>query len=280
MKIENIQFKTLYEDAKKSKSIPNSKWVPKTSPEFLNHILPVLASMPLFKNEHGFYDADSMMLNLKTCGNVKTPNGTINGINIWHLVGFLYYANRGQLIKESFKNASQTKAPRLASLTPLVLFAHKLYNEIPYGDWSKKGNMIKIFLGEPLNHILRVDKDPKLTMDQVIEYRKQALTPLAEGSSMAALTAYKFNIKELNNIDFTYQITTSTGKPRTVKNIPALAMYLQTWLANVEIRDTESMILDPIVWDNIPESYDSIAPKAAEPPTAQLEPGFLDMDAL
>ncbi len=59
---------------------------------------------------------------------------------------------------------------------------------------------------------------------------------------MDKLTSYKMNLRS----------EAFTNK------VPKIARYmlLQTWIANVELRHVEAMILDPLDWDHVPDAVD------------------------
>lgn len=199
----------------------DTKWRPNISEDFLECQLHLLSQIPLIKNNTGKYDATLMLTELKK-----------QDINVVRLISFLYRCNRSNMIK------SQTAQPRLGSLTPLVLYAHKLYNRVEYNEWDKKSPHIKFFLGRPLECILQVTTPITLTHDFVIELRKEAL---GEG----ATTGYRIKKFTYNKIN--YSSMTVLGR-----------MLLQTWLANVSIRNEESMILDPWDWEKVPEAVDEV----------------------
>ena len=217
----------------------NLEWTPDVDEEFLNHVLPILASIPLLRNESNKIDADKILTMLNTDNIIETPNGKMTGRNIRFLIGFLYQQPRGSLIK-----GAQIKSSTLASLTPLVLYANKLYNDVKYSEWERSAPSMNIMLGYTLQPILEVTSPLALTQDEVLELREQALTfkTGAKKGTMSSLITYKMNINKINEVEYS--------------KIP-LFMYLQIWLANAEVRNIDSMILDPFDWDNVPEALDA-----------------------
>ena len=237
-KIENMNFEELNTNIKLAMS-KEITWKPKLDAEFLNHCLPVLASIPLVENRGGKLDAKMIMQAMDTGDKFTTPNGAITGHNLRYLISFLYKCPRGDLLP-----GSQTKHPTLAAFTPLVLYANKLYNQVPYSKWDKKSFNMPLFLGYKLQSILEVKENP-IDYD-VLDLRTAALAygPTAKkAGELAPLTGYKMNIKKIDDIEY----------PNIV-----LMMYLQVWLANAAVRDTSSMILDPVNWDFIPDAVDII----------------------
>ena len=236
-KIDYLQYATNAENVYKNKL----KWKPQLPDYFLDHTLPILSSVPL-EYENGLINTNKTIKSLEKIDVINTPNGKMTGKNIMYLIKFLYYQSRSELLP-----VPQNKAPRLAALTPLMLYAHKLYNEIPYSKWSKSpGHGVTSVLGVRLMPILEIKELP--TDYNVNELRELALTYKSgkRAGQLAPITAYKCNLRRIGNMD--------------LPNI-AMIMILQLWIANASLRNTESMILDPVNWDNIPEPIDVTIPK-------------------
>ena len=240
MSITTINFKDHYTNAKKNHENKEFKWKPAFAPSFLDHCLPILSSIKL-ETEAGQVSATDTFKALSSTEIVKTPNGEMSGSNIAWLLKMLYFTKRAQLIP-----ASQIRDSRLATFTPLALYAHKLYNDVQYSSWKREDKALPLFLGSTLDLILEVDSLPNLDIDQILEERKNALTfksGAKQGTQEKAYN-YKCGITTLNDI----------ALPR-----PVIMMKLQLWLAHASVRNTESMILDPLNWDNVPEALDTIA---------------------
>jgi hypothetical protein len=212
------------------------KWTPDLPANFLEHTLPILASIPLVYEDR-LINTTKTLEELKEIKTIETPNGIMTGRNIMRLVMFLYFSKRNL-----FLSVPQNKNPRLGNLTPLLMYAQKLYNNVNYGKWSKEPG-VKYALGHALEPILKVEKLPG-DFD-LNDTRRIALTYKSgrKEGQMAPLTAYKCNVRRVGGIDY--------------RNI-VIIMLLQLWLANASLRDTEAMILDPLDWDNIPPAYDEI----------------------
>lgn len=238
MSVLKLNYEELCNTAEKAKKA-KIRYKPGLSSTFLPHILPILASVKL-ETKNGKISSKDTFSGLLDYEYIETPNGEISGINVQYLIRFLYLVNRGDLIY-----GSQINNSTLAAFTPLMLFAHKLYNNVPYSKWDKEDKAIKGFLGPILEVILEVKNAPELTIDKINTYRNMALTfkSGAKAGTIDKLTNYKCSISTLEDIPY----------PRT-----AIMMYLQTWLANAAIRDTNSMILDPINWDVVPEALDIV----------------------
>jgi len=204
---------------------------------FLQHALQILSCMPIQRNpNNGLISASLMADNMPE--SIDTGNGTITGTNLRNLVLVLYFTPRSGLIKKMVSN------PELASLTPLVLYAFKLYHNINYEEWDKTDPKLKFFLGKFLESILSDNAiDPQLSVQEIIELRGHGLTYKTgkKAGQQASLVSNKMNFNVLHG-NLVPKVT--------------MYMYLQTWLANVSCRNTNSMILDPFNWDNVPEAVD------------------------
>ena len=167
----------------------------------------------------------------------------MTGINVFRLIMFIYYAKRGDLI-----HGTQNKNPTLASLTPIFMYAHKLYNDIPYSRWDAKDDYMPQSLGRTLEPILKIDKLPDPKDYDLVETRNEALTYKSgkRAGELSPITGYKCNIRRIGEID--------------LPNI-AMFMILQLWIANASLRNENSMILHPINWGEVPVPFDSTIPE-------------------
>lgn len=241
MSILTINFKELAKNAEIKHNNKKTKWKPQLPATFLDHTLPLFASVKL-ETTGGIVSATDTFNGLKSTPVITTPNGDVPGTDIVELLKFIYFGKRGDLLP-----GSQIRNPRYAALTPLFLYAHKLYNDVPYGSWDRTDPLMKVFLGTHLESILEVDEVPNLTIDQVVDARKEALT-FKSGVKMGQQDQpfnYKCGINGLNGVEL----------PKLV-----IIMTLQLWLAHSSVRNTESMILDPLDWNNVPEALDLSVP--------------------
>jgi len=249
MSITSLNFEGYAHNAETSHKNKSIKWKPPFAASFLEHTLPIFASVPLKKNPEGLISSTEVFNTLENTPIITTPNGDMAGKNILQLIKLMYFAKRGDFIV-----GSQIRGSRLATYTPLFLYAHKLYNDVPYSSWDKADTRLRPLLGMVLQHILDVKKIPD-TFDAKIE-RELALTfkTGAKAGTMEKPYNYKCVISELNGVTM----------PKT-----AIMMLLQLWLANSSVRNTDSMILDPLEWDNAPEPLDV---ETSLPPTKTPEP--------
>lgn len=162
------------------------------------------------------------------------------------LITLLYNVPRSTLVQKIGQN------PTLGTLTPLPMYAHKLYNDIPYNKWDRASEHTKFFLGRGLEKVLEFNRPVSLNIKEILELRKAALSYRtgAKAGTMSKLTSYKCNQVVLNNKKWT------TSQERNI-----IRMIMQTWIANIELRNEDSMILDPYDWSNIPEAVDAVVQK-------------------
>ena len=244
-----------------AQSYSKTKWLPDVTEHFLDHLLPVLASIPLQKEPEGSKAAGKISATetMKQMPEmIETPNGSISGNAVKCILGFLYYIPRGKLMK-----VSMTKAPRLAALTPLPMYAQKLHNNVNYSSWNPKDPMLKWFIGRSLEPIANMHTHgvivPHLTREDILKHRKLALTHQSGNKigQMASLTDYKCIIDHFDISMDEDDERENGGIERFPMPKIAITMLLQTWLANVSLRDESSMILQPYNWDLPPTPWDS-----------------------
>lgn len=238
MSITSLNFTEYADNAEKAFNNKEIKWKPAFAASFLDHTLPIFATVKL-QYTNGKVSATDTFNSLLEHEMITTPNGEMFAPNILQLIRLLYFTKRGDYIL-----GSQIRSSRLASFTPLFLYAHKLYNDVPYSSWDKEDPRMFVFLGTVLEEIIRKDFEvPNLSADQIVAHREAALTFKTgqKAGTMEKPYNYKCAINEINGLQL----------PRT-----AIMMILQLWLANSAVRNTSSMILDPLDWDNVPEAHD------------------------
>ena len=215
---------------------------------FLDHCLPIFASIPWTRNPttNLILVKESLEPLYKSNVPIKTPNGIIRSTNLIHLMSFIYRVNRSKFLAKSM-----IKDPRLGTLTPIVMYANKLYNNIGYDEYEvKNNNWVKIILGNKmLADIVNVIEEPNLDATKVASLRENTLKYAsgAKAGQQAPITMNKMRIRAIDE---------------TTYPIAAMFMYLQVWLANSQLRDKDAMILDPIHWGNVPDAYDAEIPSA------------------
>lgn len=170
----------------------------------------------------------------------------IAGTQLEAALKIAYLFPRSKFIKGMTSNST------LGSLTPLAMYALKRDEGIMYEEWDKEDEHINRFLGKSLKNVYLASDVPK---EQCVELR----------SGFNELHKYPFkNSYIVDSI--------------TLNKIQAI-LLAQVWLANVQFRNTESMILDPKNWDNVPDAFDAyIEPEkpAIEKPVKKPIDDWLD----
>lgn len=127
------------------------------------------------------------------------------------------------------------------NLVPLILSGFKTFQQIPYSKWSRVG--LSVIVDNDLCEAMLANS-PILDTEEVLALRDhglRVLTGAKQGSLRAPqTTAMLYNLKA-------YPITEISQLPKL-----AVVMLAQIWCAHPANR-TESMVLDPHNWDNMPE---------------------------
>jgi len=245
----------------------NPDWKPPIDQEFIPHILPILAAIPLVKNESGKICPKLTYQHIPDI--IKTPNGTIPGDQVKALLGFTAIIRRSVLLPKT----TQTKHPQYGIYTPLAMYAHKLYNNIGYERWSQEINpYLTAFLGTTLFNAFKVAKtNGKPDLANIVALRKEALTYKsgAKSGTMDKITAHRCNVISLD-------VKSRDGSIEKKKYTKyAVMAFLQLWICNVSLRDTEAMLLDLYNWGNVPDALDSckttFVPDALQAEKSDLE---------
>jgi hypothetical protein len=238
MLIRSVNFKDWLNNLEVSKT-----WKPDVGDEFLDKVVAAFAASTPVKNERGLY---SMLKTMEKVQKDKKTIADMSPLNYAHMVKFIYLCTRGKLLKNQNRNS------RLATYTPLFMYAHKLYNDIPYEMWDRTDKDIKFALGKGLESLLKIDREEKLEKYDVAELRTKALTP-STSTKLHPITGYNCNLTKIGGV--------TVGKD-------AVRMLLQLWICNSGSRTPNAMILDPYNWDNVPESLDAGVEKTENEPVA------------
>ena len=149
------------------------------------------------------------------------------------LYRFLMIDTKGSYVQQQYKG----DARNYCALVPLILYAHKLHNSLPYAVWGRKN--LRYVVNESLAQAMTCEV-PKLNTERVLQIRNQGLmvkTGAKAGETRNPLTTYKlYSVQD-----------TELG------NVPELAqtMLTQIWCAHPDNR-TKYMVLDPEDWDRVP----------------------------
>ena len=171
-----------------------------------------------------------------------SPSLTLATIEDQRLKDYLAYValetSRSKLMKQSAKDD-----PRHTILVPIFLAAHKQYNGIGYEEWDKSDKYIRFCVGNKLYDSIAKWREIPLSEEMHTICRRNAL--VTKTGKPVAPTAYprgniKLDSKEILN-----------------PSEPFRHIWLQTWVANVELRN-EYMILDVNNWDSMPKALDAV----------------------
>lgn len=149
------------------------------------------------------------------------------------LYRFLMIDTKGSYIQQQYKG----DARNYCALVPLIPYAHKLHNNIPYSAWGRKN--IRYVVNDALAQAMSCEV-PLVETNRLLEIREQGLTVKTgakAGETRNPLTTYKL-----------YSI-----QDTEIGHLPELAqtMLTQIWCAHPDNR-TKYMVLDPTDWDRIP----------------------------
>jgi hypothetical protein len=123
-------------------------------------------------------------------------------------------------------------AKKYCTLVPLILYAHKLYNNVDYSRWERE--TLNYVVNESLCEAM-LTETPQLTTERLLELRDIGL--ISAGKSRSAVT--------------TYSLYHLGGTELSECNTLVKLMLCQTWAAHPSNR-TKYMILDPMNWDKMP----------------------------
>lgn len=124
------------------------------------------------------------------------------------------------------------EAKKYCTLVPLILYAHKLYNNVEYSRWERE--TLHFVVNDALCEAM-LTEIPELTVERMLELRDIGLMQKGEKRSpMSTYSLYRLGGTEIEHC-----------------NSLAKIMVCQTWAAHPTNR-TKFMILDPMNWDKMP----------------------------
>jgi hypothetical protein len=170
----------------------------------------------------------------------------------WHegLYRFLMIDSRSCYLTTQYKG----EARNYCSLVPLIMYAHKFTNNIPYSAWKR--DEAHFVVNESLAAAMLCELPEDVSSERLLEIREQGLTWKSgkdKGTTKDPVSTYKlYGIKDTE-----------------IGYLPDLAatMLTQIWCAHPSNR-TKYMVLDPKDWDAVPPplvSVDIFKPKAPLP---------------
>jgi len=124
------------------------------------------------------------------------------------------------------------EAKKYCTLVPLILYAHKLYNNVEYSKWERES--LHYVVNEALCEAM-LTETPQLSSERLLELRNIGLAQAGKPRSpMSTYSLYHLGNTELSECSSLVKI-----------------MLCQTWAAHPQNR-TKYMILDPMNWDKMP----------------------------
>lgn len=133
---------------------------------------------------------------------------------------------------EYLEKMGNGEAKKYCTLVPLIMYAHKLYNNVDYSRWERES--LHFVVNEALCEAM-LTETPQLTTQRLIELRNIGL--MQAGKARSATSTYSL-----------YRLgETELAECNTLVKI----MLCQTWAAHPSNR-TKYMILDPMNWDQMP----------------------------
>lgn len=125
------------------------------------------------------------------------------------------------------------EAKKYCTLVPLILYAHKLYNNVEYSQWERE--TLHYVVNESLREAMLTEVPEGLTTERLLELRDIGLMQKGEKRSpMSTYSLYRLGETEIGHCNSLVKI-----------------MLCQTWAAHPSNR-TKYMILDPMSWDKMP----------------------------
>lgn len=156
------------------------------------------------------------------------------------------------------------EAKKYCTLVPLILYAHKLYNNVDYSQWERE--TLHFVVNENLCEAM-LTETPQISTDRLLELRNVGL--MQAGKSRSAVTTY--SLYRLGDTE--------------LADCPGLVriMLCQTWAAHPSNR-TKYMILDPMNWDKMPTPLIDVnifkaAPTATTLPRTSVAKSASESDA-
>lgn len=156
---------------------------------------------------------------------------------------FIMYNSRGEYLQK------QTQAPskQFCGLVPLILYAHKLYNNVPYSNWCRE--TLHYVVHKSLCDAMLWEGGEGTSSNNFYGWGSEALCELQNLALMQNNS--KTGVMESRSPTTTYSLYRLGDS--VLADTPTLAqiMVLQTWCAHPTNR-SKYMVLDPKSWDAMP----------------------------
>jgi hypothetical protein len=195
------------------------------NPWMLTQMVAFFGSLEATYNQEGLIDPKAFMI--KNFGTDKWR------IGMWKVVHKL---RRSALVKSQ----STAEYANYSTMVPLIMSGLKKHQDIPYSRWSKEN--LHLVMEPSLLEAATCVVPSDITTEHILEARETGLT--VKGGP---------NAGKVNNPITTWRLM---GIQHTsLQGLPVLTqtMLAQIWVCHPSLR-SKYMILDPMDWDNIPDS--------------------------
>ena len=211
---------------------------------FLMHSLSLFSTIPLVKNTLGKI---SMHKTIAAIPETHHASGVaFSRSKVIELLWIAAHVNRTKLL-----STSQVKTPKYGALTPLFMYAHKRDNKVSYKDWDYNDVKISAALGEFLAKANIFRKDYPYMFLESTPILRSSLAKGRKYTEWNAYCGYKVTLDPVDDED----VGESIVIPKEIS-----IMHNQFWIANAELRDTGTMLLDLFNIGMVPKAIDAIAP--------------------
>ncbi len=199
--------------------------VPKNADWFWSQTLAKFSQLPLVKNSNGKYSPKRLFVD-----NIKENE------QLYALWLISTYPKRSIFLDKQ----TDIKHKNYSSLVPIIMSAFKKFNNIDYSEWDRA----EIFgiTESNLTAAMLLDSVPEMTSEEILEEREYGLT-----------TKTGDRAGEVRNPMTSYAMYLRGTSPLAALPTLARIMLCQIWCAH-HMNRTQYMILNPLDWDDMPES--------------------------
>ena len=218
---------------------------------FIPHCLAFFAKVPLVYHEPARMTSGKPKMVSMSKTLAALPKDDF-GNKVKDLLWIFKFVPRGKLM-----STNQGKHPEYSALTPIFMYAHKLYNNVCYSDWDRHDTRITAALGYFLEaaHAHSMYNKVAPQFDDINTLRKAKVYD-------KKYTDWPGRLVHVEGLDSTGEY--EDGEDDTIEyGKEILIMTLQFWVANAAVRDTKANLLDIYQFGRVPKALDAIAPKAS-----------------
>jgi hypothetical protein len=215
----------------------------------IDPILEIFSAVPLVYNDGGKISITDTLSALKELDELVYKDihkGT--GLEIAKLIVLVAEVSRTALIgpfKDRLPNEHK-------ALTPLFMYAHKKYNQVPYEQWDKRDPKILFAIGAALHTSLFATPKHDLDMDlygRLVEVSKHF------EKHPELIPEYREKLYGERSVT-QYKKRAMSEAPPCNLYVPytsiASCILIQSWIAHPTLRVPGAMLLDIVNWDKVP----------------------------